>query len=312
MASASECCLSYRAMNNTQCLPACESDHAARQPQSSPPYRILVVEDDDSIRALNTEVLIRAGYEVNGVEDGAAAWQALNTDSYDLLITDNNMPRVSGIELLKHLRAARMELPVIMATGTLPTEEFSRHPWLQPAATLLKPYTIEDLRQTVKQVLLASKSATAPRQGPARSTCRILAVDADHDLRTLYAEALAGIGCEVHLAGDGRAAWEAIQANRYKLLITEHELPNLTGVELVAKLRAARMALPVVMAAGRLPVHELARNPSLQLAAMLLKPFAVDALLDTVKNVLRAIPSPDAEAPPPYLQNQPTNGAFQF
>jgi hypothetical protein len=56
-------------------------------------------------------------------------------------------------------------------------------------------------------------------------------------------------------------------------------------------LRAARMALPVVMAAGRLPTHELARNPSLQLAATLSKPFQVDALLDTVKNVLHATDS---------------------
>jgi len=48
------------------------------------------------------------------------------------------------------------------------------------------------------------------------------------------------------------------------------------------------MALPVVMAAGRLPIEELARNPSLQLAATLAKPFPVAALLDTVKNVLRS------------------------
>ena len=96
------------------------------------------------------------------------------------------------------------------------------------------------------------------------------------------------------LPTDGAAAWEALKANRYNLLITEHEMPNLTGVELVKMLRAARMALPVVMAAGRLPTHELARNPSLQLAATLSKPFAVDALLDTVKNVLRATDSPPA------------------
>ena len=70
-------------------------------------------------------------------------------------------------------------------------------------------------------------------------------------------------------------------------MITEHDMPKLTGVELVRKLRAARMALPVVMAAGKLPTDELARNPSLRLAATLVKPFAIEALLDTVRNVLR-------------------------
>jgi len=61
--------------------------------------------------------------------------------------------------------------------------------------------------------------------------------------------------------------------------------PNLTGVQLITKLRAAKMALPVVMAAARLPVHDLAQNPSLQLAATLAKPFAIDVLRATVKIV---------------------------
>jgi FixJ family two-component response regulator len=52
--------------------------------------------------------------------------------------------------------------------------------------------------------------------------------------------------------------WEALQANNYSLLITEPDLPKLTGVELVRKLSAARMALPVVLAAGRLATEELA------------------------------------------------------
>ena len=45
---------------------------------------------------------------------------------------------MSGVELLKKMHAARMGLPTIMATGTVPNGEFTRNPWLQPAATLLK------------------------------------------------------------------------------------------------------------------------------------------------------------------------------
>jgi DNA-binding response OmpR family regulator len=52
------------------------------------------------------------------------------------------------------------------------------------------------------------------------------------------------------------------------------------------------MTLPVVMAAGRMPTEELSRNPSLELAATLSKPFAVDALRETVKKVLRAANGP--------------------
>ena len=283
---------------------------SAQDRQDSTPH-ILVVEDDIVLRKLNTRVLLHSGYEVDAAADGAAAWEALNTDSYDLMVTDNNMPKVSGVELLKKLRVARMILPVIMATEALPTEEFARYPWLQPDATLLKPVSVGELLGTVKRVLReadktavgaqplvyrdmeANKSSQAaepagpPRQCPANCPHRILVVDEDSDLRLLYAEALARPGYCVDVAGDGEAGWEALQANSYNLLIIENDMPHLTGVELVKKLRSACMAVPVVMAAGRLPTHELARNPALHLAATLSKPFDVDALLDTVEKVLR-------------------------
>ena len=107
-------------MKENQTLPACESASTPLQSQTSPPHRILVVDDDISIRHLGTELLSQSGYEVDAAEDGAAAWEALSADSYDLLITDNNMPKVSGVELLRKMRAARMAVPVIMATGTVP------------------------------------------------------------------------------------------------------------------------------------------------------------------------------------------------
>jgi DNA-binding response OmpR family regulator len=129
---------------------------APLQCQTSPPHRILVVDDDISIRKVNTEMLLGSGYEVDAAEDGDAAWQALNADRYDLLVTDHNMPKVSGVELLKRLRAARMDLPAILVSGVMPTEELNRYPWLQIEARLLKPYTAEELLGTVAEVLRAT------------------------------------------------------------------------------------------------------------------------------------------------------------
>ena len=132
---------------------ACEPPGAPRQCPSVPTHRILVVEDDDEIRRLNTEVLIRQGYQVDAAGDGAVAWDALQHNAYDLLVTDNAMPNVTGIELLMKLHGARLAVPVIMATGTLPEAAFTRYPWLQPAATVLKPYTGAELVGAVSRVL---------------------------------------------------------------------------------------------------------------------------------------------------------------
>jgi DNA-binding response OmpR family regulator len=133
------------------------------EPASTPPrrepnprQRILVVEDDDAVRRVNTEVLIYSGYHVDAAEDGAAAWDTLQLNNYDLVVTDNDMPRMSGIELIQKLQHARMALPVIMATGTMPDEQLTRYHLLQPAKTLLKPYTFDELLEAVKAVLFTS------------------------------------------------------------------------------------------------------------------------------------------------------------
>jgi DNA-binding response OmpR family regulator len=121
--------------------------------------RILVVEDDMAIRQLNAQVLVGSGYEVDEAEDGAAGWKALRAGNFDLLITDHDMPRLSGLELVKKVRCARMTLPVVLASGSLHAEELERHPWLRLAATLLKPYSPQQLLETVKEVLSAADRA---------------------------------------------------------------------------------------------------------------------------------------------------------
>jgi CheY-like chemotaxis protein len=142
-------------MNQDQTQLLRPNPEAAPVRQASPAYRVLVVEDDPYFRQLNTDALTQSGYEVDAAEDGAAAWNALRQNNYDLMITDQRMPRVSGLELLTKLRAARLSLPVIMATGTVPEAIFSRQPWLKPEAVLLKPYTIPELLSLVTTVLQA-------------------------------------------------------------------------------------------------------------------------------------------------------------
>ena len=121
--------------------------------QTNSPHCILVVDDDGDNRQLIVEVLTGSGYEVDGAKDGAAGWEALQANTYDLIITDNKMPRMTGVEIIERLRSAHMAVPVIMATRILPAHEFERKPWLRPDATLQKPFSNDDLLATVKNVL---------------------------------------------------------------------------------------------------------------------------------------------------------------
>ena len=117
------------------------------------PHRILVVEDDRDLRRLNTEVLTHHGYQVDSAEDGALAWERLADQSYDLMITDNRMPNMTGVELLRKMHDTSMALPTLMATSEVPEVEFRKSPWLEPVAILSKPYTVMELLEKVRKVL---------------------------------------------------------------------------------------------------------------------------------------------------------------
>jgi CheY-like chemotaxis protein len=146
--------------------------HAARLPPAEassrgparPAHRILLVEDDSAVRQASAMLLVRAGYQVNAVEGSQAAWEALQSRSYDLLITDNQMPEMSGLELVRKLRSAQLALPVIMASGGIDERDLTQNQWLQPATVLPKPFTSAALLETVAEVLpLAARVSFRPQ-----------------------------------------------------------------------------------------------------------------------------------------------------
>jgi DNA-binding NtrC family response regulator len=115
--------------------------------------RILLVDDDTDTLQYSMAVLTTAGYLVEGVKDGAAGWKALLVNNYDLLMTDNKMPKMTGVELIDKIRSANLAIPVILATGALPLHDFARKPWLRPDAMLQRPFSSDELLETVRKFL---------------------------------------------------------------------------------------------------------------------------------------------------------------
>jgi CheY-like chemotaxis protein len=116
-------------------------------------HRILLIEDESAMLQFNTLVLIGGGYHVTAVEGCEAAWEAIQSASYDLLVTDNQMPGKSGLELVNKLRLAQIGLPIIVASGGVEAETFTRNQLLQPAIALPKPFTANQLLATVAETL---------------------------------------------------------------------------------------------------------------------------------------------------------------
>ena len=116
---------------------------------------------------------------------------------------------------------------------------------------------------------------------------RILVVEDEHDLRQLTAEVLMNEGYQVGVAENGGAAWDALKRKPYRLLITDQFVSDLSGAELLQKIREARMVLPVILAAGRSTPMEIVPATGLQPTPLERKPFSFEELLATVRHVFR-------------------------
>ena len=131
---------------------------------ASAPPRILLVEDESTVLQFSTTVLVRGGYQVTAVENCEAAWEAIKSASYDLLVTDNQMPGMSGLELASKLRSAQIALPIILASGGIEAEELTQNQSLQPAMALPKPFTANQLLETVAAALLRAGRGPVPNE----------------------------------------------------------------------------------------------------------------------------------------------------
>lgn len=130
--------------------------------------RILVVDDDASLRRLNRAALMKNGYVVDTASDGQAGWERIQTSPYDLVITDFNMPRMTGWQLIEKIHVNNLKLPVILVTADYPQTLLNQQPGMQIEAMLLKPYNLEELLTVVGNVLYCSEQGSPDFKLPPR------------------------------------------------------------------------------------------------------------------------------------------------
>lgn len=114
--------------------------------------RALVVDDEEVILRLMSKLLDGEGFECTAVKSGESALDALERGWFDLLVTDKNLPGISGIEVARFARNAMPWMPILIVTGYASEESAREAAALGVADYVLKPIDVEDFRVRVDKV----------------------------------------------------------------------------------------------------------------------------------------------------------------
>lgn len=141
--------------------------------------RVLLVDDDVQVLATIQTLLEGRGYRVTALSDGPAAWAAFSSAprNFDLVLTDNSMPRMTGLQLSENIRALRNDIPVIICSGQGGLHSGAGEAKAGAVNFLMKPVPLKRLLSTVRSMLDAAgaqngEGAASGRKVPGDTVAR--------------------------------------------------------------------------------------------------------------------------------------------
>jgi DNA-binding response OmpR family regulator len=118
---------------------------------------VLIVDDEDTSRALLREILVEGGYDVLEAADGLMALGLLEKRAVSLLITDRSMPGLGGLELLTKLRAQKMMVPTLVVSAYGEESFWGQAIGLGAVDYLLKPFNADDVLKAAEKAIHGAK-----------------------------------------------------------------------------------------------------------------------------------------------------------
>lgn len=125
-------------------------------------YRLLIVDDEASLRSLFSMALGMLDYESVEVDGGKSALTELESDFYDLVLLDLNMPDISGLEVLRRMRERGDLTKVVILSAFIPGPAILEAASLGVTTFVGKPVTLDLLRDTVEEALAIPREKTFP------------------------------------------------------------------------------------------------------------------------------------------------------
>jgi DNA-binding response OmpR family regulator len=147
------------------------------EPKTNSKKKLLIVDDDSEMRTLLAEYFRRLGYDVVEKESGQAALQATTADQFDCFILDVAMPEMSGLELLKKLRARGIQAPALFVTAHDMLDDKVAGFEAGADDYLAKPFSPRELEYRVEALLRRGQMASSAAGDEDRMEIGDLVVD---------------------------------------------------------------------------------------------------------------------------------------
>lgn len=264
-------------------------------PRTLPAVTTLVVDDQREIRAVATRILQEAGCRVleAATADEARQLCVSHDGPIDVVVLDVVLSDSRGDRLVEELRELRPSIATVMMSG-YPAGALTPSGGV-PRDLLAKPFTPTELRGAVARVLGVADAPDAPDTSPtphaslvsSEHRC-VLVADDDPDLRRALVRALRRANFDVVDVASGREAIAALESRPFDVILSDVQMPEGGGLELLAAVRRIDLDVPVILMSGTPDIQSAAAAVEYGAFRFLTKPLDQEALGKLVQHAARA------------------------
>jgi len=229
--------------------------------------RILVVEDEESLRITLAANLELEGYEVIEAQNGKEAIELLDQQRFDLVLSDIRMPQATGVDVLLYAKQHHPGLPVVLMTAYTMEDQVRKAMSEGVFAVLKKPF---DFAAAAGAVVRALRHPV------------VLVVDDDAALATTLVESLRSAGVRAEAVASGEAAILTLNSGRVDVCVADLVMPGVSGIDLVRHIQKVTPDVTVIVFSGQNLREMIRRVSAAGVFAYLSKPVDPDELLQTV------------------------------
>ena len=233
--------------------------------------KVLVVDDQRSMRLTLAAILEDQGYDVTEVEDGYRAIEALGQVPFDLVFMDIKMPGINGVQTFREIKKISPKSVVVMMTG-FAVEDLVKEALDEGAFSVIyKPFDLEGVISLVESVL---------------KSVLILVVDDHSSERETLIQILTDKGYRVTGAADGNEAIQMVRDNHFDIILMDIKLPGKDGFAAFQEIKALDPDARVLFMTGFVLEDSISQAIDAGAYPVAYKPFDIEKVLALVEQIV--------------------------